>query len=87
MYTVVKRTMADYPNDIRLVIRYAAFHKGSDEVERILEMARKQNKFVPVLEAVLVAQPEWADPTSRKSRRLGQQRLPPGFMRPPNARA
>jgi protein-disulfide isomerase len=61
MYPVVKRIMADYPNDVRLVIRYAAFHKGSDEVVRMLEMARKQNKFVPVLEAVLAAQPEWAD--------------------------
>jgi protein-disulfide isomerase len=61
MYPVVKKIMADHPSDVRLVIRYAAFHKGSDEVVRILEMARKQNKFVPVLEAVLAAQPEWAD--------------------------
>jgi protein-disulfide isomerase len=61
MYPVVKKIMADYPSDVRLVIRYAAFHKGSDEVVRILEMARKQNKYLPVLEAILAAQPEWAD--------------------------
>lgn len=61
MYPVVKKLMADYPNDVRLVIRYAAFHKGSDEVVRILEMARRQNKYVPVVEAILAAQPEWAD--------------------------
>lgn len=61
MYPVVKKLMAEYPNDVRLVIRYAAFHKGSDEVVRILEMARKQDKFLAITEAVLAAQPEWAD--------------------------
>jgi protein-disulfide isomerase len=61
MYPIVKKIMAEYPNDVRLVFRYAAFHKGSDEVVRIIEMARKQNKFTAVTEALLAAQPEWAD--------------------------
>ncbi len=61
MYPVVKKIMAEYPNDVRVVLRYAAFHRGSDEVVRLLEMARKQNVFMPVLEAILLAQPEWAD--------------------------
>ncbi len=61
MYPVVKKIIAEYPNDVRVVLRYAAFHRGSDEVVRLLEAARKQAVFMPVLEAILLAQPEWAD--------------------------
>lgn len=60
-YPVVKQTMAQYPTDVRLVLRYAPFHPGSDEAVRILETARLQNLFEPVLEALLARQPEWAD--------------------------
>ena len=45
----------------RLVIRYAAFHEGSDQAVKILEAARLQGKFEPVMEALLEFQPEWAD--------------------------
>lgn len=50
-----------YPEDVRIVMRYAAFHDGSDIAVRILETARLQNVFEPVLEALLAAQPQWAD--------------------------
>lgn len=59
-YPIVKRTMAQYPADVRLVLRYAPLHPGSDEAVRILETARLQNLFIPVLEALLARQPEWA---------------------------
>ena len=59
-YPIVKQIMAAHPNDLRLVIRYAPFHDGSDEVVRILETARMQGVFVPVLEALLATQPRWA---------------------------
>lgn len=59
-YPFVKKIMAEYPQDIRLVLRYTTFHEGSDEVVRILEAARKQGLFKPVLEEVLKRQPEWA---------------------------
>jgi protein-disulfide isomerase len=61
MYPIVKNIMADHGDRLRLVIRYAPFHKGSDDAVRILEMARKQGIYVKVLEAMLEAQPEWAD--------------------------
>lgn len=60
-YPVVKDILATYPNDVRLVLRYAAFHDGSDTAVKMLESARKQNVFIPVLEALLKAQPQWAD--------------------------
>ena len=60
MYPIVKQILARYPEDVRLVIRYAAFHDGSEEVVRMLEVARLQGVFVPVLENLLLAQPAWA---------------------------
>jgi protein-disulfide isomerase len=60
-YPIVKEIMARYPNDVRLVIRYAPLHQGSDRVVKLLEAAKAQGKFLPVLEAVLAAQPNWAD--------------------------
>lgn len=59
-YPIVKQIMAQTGNDIRLVLRYTPLHQGSDEAVRILEAARKQNLFQPVLEALLARQPEWA---------------------------
>lgn len=61
MYPVVKDILAKYPTDVRLVVRYAPFHKGADEAVRILEMGRKQGMYVKIKEAILAAQPEWAD--------------------------
>lgn len=60
-YPIVKSLMAKHPEDVRLVIRYAPFHQGSDQVVKLLEAAKRQGKYLPVLEAVLQAQPTWAD--------------------------
>ena len=60
-YPVVKQIMAQYPNDVRLVLRYTPFHQGSEEAVRILETARRQNLFEPVLEALFAQQPQWAN--------------------------
>ena len=60
-YPIVKALMAQYPNDVRLVIRYAPFHQGSDRVVKLLEAAKSQGKYQTVLEALLEAQPTWAD--------------------------
>ena len=60
-YPIVKDILKQYPNDVRLVIRYAPFHAGSDQVVKLLEAAKLQDKYLPVLEMVLAAQPQWAD--------------------------
>lgn len=60
-YPYVKQILSKYPNDVRLVLRYVLFHEGSEQAVRILEAARKQGLFEPVLEAILEAQPEWHD--------------------------
>lgn len=59
-YPVVKQIMAEHPKAVRVVLRYTPRHEGSDEAVRILETARIQGVFQPVLEALLATQPVWA---------------------------
>ena len=59
-YPLVKQLIAANPDKIRLVLRYAPFHKGSDKIVAVLEAARKQGKFWPALEALLASQAAWA---------------------------
>lgn len=59
-YPHVKKILANHPQDVRLVVRYAPFHEGSDVAVRILEAARLQGKFETVLDALIGAQPDWA---------------------------
>ena len=58
-YPFVKQLMAANPDRVRLVVRYAPFHRGSDQVVAMLEAARRQGKFWPALEALLAAQAGW----------------------------
>lgn len=60
-YPRVKALLAEHPDQIRLVLRYAPFHDGSDQVVAVLEAARKQGKFWPALEALLAAQADWTE--------------------------
>ena len=60
-YPIVKQIMAQHPDKVRLALRYAPFHHGSDQVVKLIEAVRKQGLYTPVLEALLAAQPEWAD--------------------------
>lgn len=60
-HPIVKGLMAQYPQDVKVVIRYAPFHQGSDQVVKLLEAAKRQGKYEMVLDAVLAAQPAWAD--------------------------
>ena len=58
-YPLVKKMIAENRDDIRLTVRYAPLHRGSDEVVKVLEAARKQAKYWQALEALLAAQPDW----------------------------
>jgi protein-disulfide isomerase len=59
-YPLVKDLMKANSDKIRLSLRYAPFHAGSDKVVKVLEAARKQDKYWQTLEAVLASQPSWA---------------------------
>nr|CRH06430.1 Putative dsbA-like thioredoxin domain protein [Candidatus Magnetococcus massalia] len=58
-YGLVKKLMNQYPGKVNLVVRYAPFHTGSDQVVAMLEAANKQGKFWPALELLFKAQHRW----------------------------
>lgn len=63
MYPFVKSLMRTHEGKLRLSVRYATFHKGSDYVVKVLEAARLQGDamYWKSLEAILANQPIWAD--------------------------
>jgi protein-disulfide isomerase len=60
-YPLVKSILEENKGKLKLVLRYAAFHKDSDIVVKMLEATKAQNLYWQSLEAVLISQPEWAD--------------------------
>jgi len=58
-YPYVKDILAAHPDQVRLVLRFAPFHRGADAVVAVLVAARKQGKFWPALEALLASQASW----------------------------
>jgi protein-disulfide isomerase len=60
-YPFVKNLMSANPGKIKLVMRYAPFHDGSDYFVKILEAARKQGKYWETLEIMYQYQPYWAN--------------------------
>lgn len=58
-YPFVKGLMATHPGKVRVTVRYAPFHPGSDQVVKVLEAAHRQGQFRQTLEALFAAQPVW----------------------------
>lgn len=58
-YLPVKDLLAQHPDRVRLVLRYAPFQLRSEDVVAVLEAARKQNGFWPVLDALMNSQDDW----------------------------
>ena len=72
-YPVVEEIMTDYPEDVRVVLRYTPFHgEGSELAIKVLETARMQNVFLPVLEALLENQQAWASHNAPAAERIFQ---------------
>ena len=60
-HPIVKDVMAEHGDAVRVVIRYTPFHgDASEEAIRVLEAARMQGLFEPVMEALLSEQRRWA---------------------------
>lgn len=59
-HPLVVDILKKYPNDVKVVLRYVSFHRGSDEAISILEASRQQDLFSPVLLALFKGQKEWA---------------------------
>ncbi len=59
-FPLVKRILADDKDRIRLSVRHLAFHRGSDEIVRLLEASRRQDRYWQTLETLLASQGQWA---------------------------
>jgi len=60
-YPLTKKILNTYPDQVRLVVRYTPFHgEVSETAIRVLQAARLQGVFEPVLEALLARQNQWA---------------------------
>ena len=57
---VMEQLLFLYPEDVRVVVRFADFHPPSQEAIRLLEAARQQGKFHDALSALFERQQEWA---------------------------
>src|SRR5210317_615028 len=58
-YPLVKKLIDQYPGKVRVMMRYAPLHRGSDEVVKMLEAAHLQGKFFPALELLFKNQRRW----------------------------
>jgi len=56
----VKELLQQHPDRVRLVLRYAPFHHGSEDVAKMLEAARRQGKYWEALEVMFATQRRWA---------------------------
>lgn len=56
----IKKLLAANRGKVKLVLRYAPFHEGSDYVVKVLEAARRQGKFWEALEQMYRTQRFWA---------------------------
>jgi protein-disulfide isomerase len=61
---VVKQLLFLYPDDVRVVVRYADYHTPSQEAIRALFAANQQGKFDELLNALFERQEEWASHTA-----------------------
>ena len=71
-YPLLKGLMDQYPGKVRVMVRYAPLHAGSDEVVKMLEAAHLQGKFFPALELLFKNQQRWiVNHVSQPNRALG----------------
>ncbi len=71
-YPFIKQVFKDHYEDIKLVYRYLDNHKNSKYVVKILESARKQDKYKESLEVIFKNQNKWALHNNEKPQLLWQ---------------
>lgn len=61
MHPLVKRLLAEYPDDLRLVLRYMPLHGNSVYAAGALEAAGAQGRFWEMLDSLFQYQPDWGN--------------------------
>ena len=68
-YPYMQRLIDRYPGKVRVMVRYAPLHSGSDQVVKMLEAAHLQGQFWQALELLFNNQARWVvDHTSQPMR-------------------
>lgn len=71
-YPLMKELIDRYPGKVRVMMRYAPLHTGSDEVVKMLAAANLQGQFFPALELLFSNQHRWVvNHVSQPDRALG----------------
>lgn len=60
-FPFVKQLLEKYKEDMRLVIRYAPFHPNAKQAIKIMEAAKKQDKYWETMAVLFYYQPSWGD--------------------------
>ena len=58
-YPLVNDLIKKYPGKVKVMMRYAPFHQGSDQVVKLLEAAHIQGQFWPALDILFANQQSW----------------------------
>lgn len=58
-HPLIKNIVDDYAGEVRVVLRYAPFHKNSNYAVKMLEASREQGKFMEVLDYMFKTQKYW----------------------------
>jgi protein-disulfide isomerase len=70
-YPLVKKFIDQYPGKVRVMMRFAPLHPGSDQVVKMLHAAQLQGKYSQALEALFNNQNRWiVNHTSQPMRAL-----------------
>ncbi len=72
MHPIVKKVIAEFGDQVRLVVRYMPFHRNSKLAANVLEGAREENRYWEALELLFEHQPEWADHHNPQPERIPQ---------------
>lgn len=68
----VKQIIINNPGKIKLVLRYAPFHDGADYFVKILEAAKRQEKYWETLNVMYKSQPYWASHSNPQPQKIWQ---------------
>ena len=58
-FPLLNKLIKKYPGKIKVIMRYAPLHEGSDQVVKMLEAAHLQDQFWPALELLFANQQHW----------------------------
>ncbi|MBF0437744.1 MAG: thioredoxin domain-containing protein [Magnetococcales bacterium] len=58
-YPLMQQFIDQYPGQVKVMVRYAPLHPGSDQVVKMLEAAHRQKQFWQALELLFASQERW----------------------------